>query len=69
MEKDLLGNNTFMKKVNLQFFIITSISLFLFDLYKASHSSFTYDESFSYTHYAHLSIWDIFTNVDPAEFI
>jgi hypothetical protein len=48
-----------MKKINLAVFITLSLLLIGFDLYKASHASFTHDESFSYLRYTGRSFMEI----------
>jgi hypothetical protein len=53
-----------MKKINLIFFIASSTGLIVFDIYKASHSSFTHDESYTYLHYVNSSVMDIISYRD-----
>jgi len=53
-----------MKNVNLVFFVIAAVFLLSFDLYKASHASFTHDESFTYLHYVSMEVMDIISYRD-----
>ena len=53
------------KKTNFIIFIIITVIVILFDLYKAANASFTHDESFSFLHYVHRSFMDIISYKDP----
>ena len=43
--------------------LLISICIITFVIYKAANSSFTHDESYSYTRYVHKNFMDIFTTV------
>lgn len=52
-----MGNR--MKKINFLVFIVVTLALVVFDVYKASQASFTHDESWTYLHYVNKNIIDI----------
>ena len=54
-----------MKKIYFAFFLLVSLLLISFDLYKASHASFTCDESFTYLNYVHMSVLQIISYHNP----
>lgn len=45
--------------------VLSGLGLLLFIIYKASHTSFTHDESYTYTHYVHQSFMDIISYKTP----
>lgn len=52
------------KKTNRIIFCISVIALLVFDLYKAYHSSFTHDESYTYLYYVNTGVMDIISYKD-----
>ncbi len=55
----------FAKKINSVAFILITIILIVFDIYKASHASFTMDESDTYLHWVNDSFIDIISYQNP----
>ncbi len=58
---------SFYKKFPLQLslVILSAVCLLWYVLYKASHTSFTHDESYTYTHYVHQAFMDIISYKTP----
>ena len=53
------------KRVNLIVFVLITIALVVFDIYKAAHASFTIDESDTYLHWVNSSFMDIISYANP----
>ena len=55
------------KKIPFQLILtmLSGLGLLLYIIYKASHTSFTHDESYTYTHYVHQNFMDIISYKTP----
>ena len=55
------------KKISVQLIltVLSGLGLLSYIIYKASHTSFTHDESYTYTHYVHQSFMDIISYKTP----
>lgn len=55
------------KKISLQLSLVamSGLGLLWYIIYKASHTSFTHDESYTYTHYVHQGFMDIISYKTP----
>ncbi len=58
-------NHPAIKKLNTFFILAISLFILFYVTYKASLTSFTHDESYTYLHYVHQPVKDIITYKDP----